>query len=105
MLLVLGLLGGGLICLLVVNTTLSTAQFQISNLQQGNARLAQQEQTLQQQIATDEAPATIEHRAYQLGMREQRLLNFINARTGRIYREPRKLRDEPNAIAVPGFTP
>ena len=104
-LLVLALLGGGLICLLVINTTLSTAQFRITNLQQSNAALSQQEQALAQQIATDQAPATIEKRAYQLGMRQQKRLTFLNAATGRIYRQPMTIPGMPNVVIVPGFTP
>jgi hypothetical protein len=102
MLLVLGLLGGGLVCLLVINTTLSTAAYQINNLQQGNATLSQQEQTLQQQIAQDQAPGTIAQRASQLGMRPEQMLTFLNARTGLIYRQPAYL---PGVPDVPGFTP
>jgi Tfp pilus assembly protein PilX len=101
-LLVLGLLGGGLVCLLVINTTLSAASYQINNLQQGNAALSQQEQSLQQQIARDEAPATIAQRAYQLGMRPEQLLTFLNEQNGKIYRQPTFL---PGVPAVPGFTP
>ncbi|HEY3979503.1 MAG TPA: hypothetical protein VGM79_19675 [Streptosporangiaceae bacterium] len=101
-LLVLGLLGGGLVCLLVINTTLSAASYQINTLQQGNAQLSQQEQALQQQIAKEQAPATIQRRAYQLGMRPERRLNFVNARTGKVSQQPGVLPGVPN---VPGFTP
>ncbi len=105
MLLVLSLLGGGLVCLLIVNTTLSTAQFNITKLQERNAQLSQQQQTLQQQIATDEAPGTIEKRAFKLGMREQQRLTFLNVGNGRIYRQPSHMAGEPNVLPVPGFTP
>jgi cell division protein FtsB len=105
MLLVLSLLGGGLVCLLIVNTTLSTAQVRISDLQQRNAQLNQEQQTLQQQIATDEAPATIEKSAFRLGMREQKRLFFLDVRSGRIYRQPNHMAGEPNVVPVPGFTP
>jgi hypothetical protein len=87
-LLLLGLLGGGLICLLVVNTTLAAASFKISDLQQGNAQLAQKEQNLLQQVATSEAPTTIERRAYRLGMRPQPVLHFIDVASGRRYTSP-----------------
>ena len=104
-LLLLGLLGGGLVCLLIVNTTLSTAQFNITKLQQQNEQLSQQQQTLQQQIATDEAPGTIEKRAFQLGMREQKRLTFLDVRNGRIYRQPSRVAGEPSVVPPPGFTP
>lgn len=105
MLLVLGLLGGGLVCLLIINTTLSTAQVKISDLQQQNQQLAQEQQTLQQQIATDQAPGTIEKRAFKLGMREQKRLFFLDVGNGRVYRQPNHMRGEPNVIPVRGFTP
>jgi hypothetical protein len=101
-LLVLGLLGGGLVCLLVINTTLATATFRINNLQQRNVTLSQQEQALQQQVADEQSPARIEQRALQLGMRPQRQLRFLNARTGRVYQPGRVagLIDVP-----PGYVP
>src|SRR5579875_559763 len=100
--LVMLLLTGGLVCLLAVNTTLATASFRITDLQHGNAQLAQRIQTLQQQVATDEAPGTIERRAYQLGMRVQNRLTFLDLRTGRIYRSPASV---PGVMPVPGYTP
>jgi hypothetical protein len=102
-LLVLGLLGGGLVCLLVINTTLATASFQINNLQHGNAAMSQQKEVLQQQIAKAEAPATIERRAYQLGLRQQKQLNFLNVATGRLELAPTKL--PADIPLVQGFTP
>jgi cell division protein FtsB len=101
-LLVLGMLGGGLVCLLVINTTLATASFRINALQRGNAALAQQEQSLQQQVATDESPSSLEQRARKLGLRTQPLLNVLNLRTGRIFRQPASLLGIPN---VPGYAP
>jgi hypothetical protein len=70
-LLVLALLGGGLVCLLVVNTTLGTTSFRISQLQSDNAKLSLREQTLLGQVADAESPQRIAERAYQLGMRPQ----------------------------------
>ena len=85
-LLVLSLLGGGLICLLVINTTLGTASFDIQRLQQSaNARTVQ-EQQLQEQLATDENIATIQREACALGMRPQQELEFLNLRTHRLYK-------------------
>ena len=101
-LLILGLLGGGLVCLLVINTTLSAASYQINNLQQGNTQLSQQQQALQQQIAKEEAPATIAAQAKKLGMVPEQRLSFVNARTGRVSTQPAVLR---GVETVPGFTP
>ncbi|HLQ53748.1 MAG TPA: hypothetical protein VK162_05675 [Streptosporangiaceae bacterium] len=101
-LLVLGLLGGSLVCLLVINTTLAAASFRIDALQRGNVALAQQEQTLQQQVTTEESATSLEKRALKLGMRTPPLMNVINLRTGRVYRAPATLPGVPN---VPGYAP
>jgi hypothetical protein len=78
---VLALLGGGLICLLVVNTTLGATSFRISQLQSDNAKLSLQKQTLLGQVATEQSPQGIEQRAYQLGMRTPADANILDLRT------------------------
>jgi hypothetical protein len=85
-LLVLALLGGGLICLLVINTTLGASSFRITQLQNTNTSLSEQDQALQQTIANSEAPGQIARRAYALGMRWQSQLNYLDPATGQIYR-------------------
>ncbi len=102
-LLVLGMLGGGLVCLLVINTTLAAASFRINALQRGNAALTQQEQTLQQQVSTEESPSSLEQQALRLGLRTQPLLNVINLRTGHVYRQPAATL--PGIPNVPGYAP
>ncbi len=87
-LLVLALLGGGLICLLVVNTTLGGTSFRISQLQSTNATLATQEQALQQRIAAEKSPAEIAHLAYQLGMRVQANGNILDLGSHRFFKLP-----------------
>jgi hypothetical protein len=81
-LLILGLLAGGLVCLLVINTTLDASSFRISQLQQSNSTLAQQEQTLQREVSAAEAPAQIEQLAYQLGMRPMTEMHFLDVGEG-----------------------
>jgi len=82
-LLVLALLGGGLVCLLVINTTLGATSFQIDHLQHAvNARLLQAQQ-LQNQLARDESDAKIEQEACHLGMRPRQRLEFLDLRTQR----------------------
>lgn len=83
-LLVLGLLGGGLISLLVVNTTLAAASISISRLQQHNSAQIQLVQELQQQVASERSPAVIEREAARLGMRTQQLPSFVDLRTRKI---------------------
>lgn len=101
-LLLVGLLAGGLVCLLLINTTLAEGSFQINTLQQKNSALSQQVQSLQQQTAREESPASIAARAQQLGMRPAGRLRFINLKNGRIYSQPAT---EPGVIDVPGYTP
>jgi hypothetical protein len=97
-LLVLVLLAGGLICLLVINTTLGATSFRISQLQSTNATLATQEQALQQRIAAEKSPAQIAQLAYQLGMRAQANGNILDLGTHRFF----KLPAQPGAIVPLG---
>jgi hypothetical protein len=101
-LLLLGLLGGGLVCLLVINTTLAAASYRIDNLQRSNAAATQQVQDLQQQVASEQSPGSIEQRAVKLGMRPQQVLSFVDPKTGRRYTMPSQAQ---GAYAVPGYTP
>ncbi len=102
-LLLVGLLGGALVSLLVISTTLAQGAFQITNLQQQNADLARQEQTLTNQVARAADPAVIATEAEQLGMRPNPRLGFIDLKTGKIV-TGKPSRAEA-AINVPGYTP
>jgi len=102
-LLLVGLLGGALVSLLVISTTLAQGAFQITNLQQQNANLARQEQTLTNQVAQAGNPAVIAQEAEQLGMRPNPRLGFIDLKTGKIV-TGKPSRAEA-AINVPGYTP
>jgi hypothetical protein len=82
--LVLGLLGGGLVCLLVVNTTLAANSIEITNLQQANTAKTQLVQQLRQQVAAQRSAAVIEKEAKKLGMLPDPVLNFLDLRTGTI---------------------
>jgi cell division protein FtsB len=100
--LVVGLLGGGLLSLLMINTILAADAFQITALQQGNVALAQREQALQAQVAAEESPGMLAQRAASLGMQVQPRLHFLNLKTGRLESEPNQM---PGIPAVPGYTP
>jgi hypothetical protein len=102
-LLLVGLLGGALVSLLVISTTLAQGAFQITNLQQQNANLARQEQTLTNQVAQAGNPAVIAAEAEHLGMRPNPRLGFIDLKTGKIV-TGKPSRAEA-AINVPGYTP
>jgi len=101
--LVVGLLGGGLLCLLLINTILDTGSYQITQLQQQNATLVQQTQELQAQIAHEESPAVLAGQARRLGMREPSLLYFLDLRKGRIDSEPRRVPGV--SVYPPGYKP
>jgi cell division protein FtsB len=86
--LLVGLLGGGLVCLLVLNTILASGSFQLTSLQQSNATLGQREQQLQAQIAEEESPGELAAEARKLGMVPASQPHFINLKTGRAYPAP-----------------
>jgi hypothetical protein len=83
-LLLLAMLGGGLVCLLVINTTLGASSFEIDRLQQSATARQLQVQQLQNQVATDQNDATIQREACRLGMRPQDNLEFLDLRTHRL---------------------
>jgi uncharacterized protein HemX len=100
--LVVGLLGGALLSLLMINTILAAGAFQVTALQQGNVALAQREQALQAQVAAEEAPAVLAQRAASLGMQVQPRLHFLKLETGRLASQPNQM---PGIPTVPGYTP
>ena len=102
-LLLVGLLGGALVCLLVISTTLAQGAFRITNLQEQNANLARQEQILTNEVAQAGNPAVIAAEAKQLGMRPNPHLGFIDLKTGKIVTG--KPSSAEAAINVPGYTP
>jgi hypothetical protein len=97
-LLVLSLLGGGLICLLVINTTLGATSFEIDHLQHSAQTKALQVQQLQNQLQSYESDAKIEQEACQLGMRPQQQLEFLDLSTHR-------LRSSSTVAASPAWCP
>ncbi|WP_240110782.1 septum formation initiator family protein, partial [Streptomyces sp. MUM 203J] len=67
-LLVVLLLGGGLIGLLLLNTSLSQGSFRLSELRKKNTELTDEEQALQRDVDDRSAPDALERRARELGM-------------------------------------
>ena len=102
-LLLVGLLGGALVSLLVISTTLAQGSYRITNLQQQNANLAKQEQLLTQQVAQASSPTQIAQEAEQFGMRPNPHLQFINLKTGKVIKGQVSKADA--EINVPGYTP
>ena len=102
-LLLVGLLGGALVSLLVISTTLAQGSYRITSLQQQNANLAKQESTLTQQVAQASAPAQIAQEAEGFGMRPNPALQFINLKTGKVVKGQVSKADA--EINVPGYNP
>jgi hypothetical protein len=102
-LLLVGLLGGALVSLLVISTTLAEGSYRITNLQRQNANLAKQEQSLTLQVAQASSPAQIAQEAEQFGMRPNPQLQFINTKTGKVVKG--KVSKSDAGINVPGYTP
>ena len=100
--LIVGLLGGGLLCLLLINTILDTGTYRITTLQQQNITLLQQTQALQAQIVHEESPSVLAAQAIKLGMTEPGLLHFLDLRKRQIESEPQHMAGIP---PVPGYTP
>jgi hypothetical protein len=87
-LLLVGLLGGALVSLLVISTTLDAGSYRINNLTQENAILAKETGALNAEVAQAESPAKLANEAYLLGMRNDAYLRFINRETGKIATTP-----------------
>lgn len=97
------LLGGALICALVISTTLAEGSYQITRLQQSTSALARQRQMLQAQVAAAQSAQVIERRALGLGMRPVGELRFLNLKNGKI--ETDAGHGQVADIHVPGYTP
>ncbi|MFG2646443.1 hypothetical protein [Streptomyces sp. NPDC048436] len=67
-LLVVLLLGGGLITLLILNSSLNEGSFQLSELKRETTELTDQEQELQRDVDAYAAPDALQQRARELGM-------------------------------------
>ncbi|MET8813231.1 septum formation initiator family protein [Streptomyces sp. NPDC004549] len=62
------LLGGGLLCLLMLNSALSEGSFQLDDLQKRTKNLTDEEQALQRDIDSYSSPDALQRRARELGM-------------------------------------
>ncbi|QEV17650.1 septum formation initiator family protein [Streptomyces alboniger] len=67
-LLVVLLLGGGLITLLILNSSLNEGSFQVSELKKETKDLTEEEQQLQRDVDSYSAPDALKRRADELGM-------------------------------------
>jgi hypothetical protein len=100
-LLLCGLLGGALVCALVISTTLAEGSFEISKLQNSTIAQARQLQSLQEQVAQSQSAAQIANRATELGMRQVGELRFVDLKTGKLTTDGTNWA----AYVPPGYTP
>ncbi len=82
-LLIVGLLGGALVSLLLLNTVLAKDAFTLTRLQQSNKQLEQQRQALEEENAREGSPASLGKKAKALGMKEAEDPAFFYTETGR----------------------
>jgi cell division protein FtsB len=82
--LVVGLLGGALVSLLLLNTVLAQQTFTLSEVQRENQRLDERKQALQEDIARENSPEVLHAKARRLGMRDAERPVYVDARTGRV---------------------
>jgi hypothetical protein len=83
-LVVVGLLILGMIVILVINTALAQGAFTVSELQNRQAALAQQEQGLSQAVAAAAAPDTLEKSAQAMGMVPSQTPVFLKVPSGKV---------------------
>ena len=101
-LLLCGLLGGALVCALVISTTLAEGSFQITKLQNSTSALTRQKQVLQEEVAQQESPQVIAQEAAKLGLQRPQELLFFDLKTGKTSS------DGPawsGAVNAPGYAP
>jgi hypothetical protein len=87
-LVVTGVMAGGAVLLLVLNTTLAQGAFEMSRLEKQQRELAVQEQTLLQEVAKAESPETLARRAEALGMVPVESPVFLRLADGKVLGVP-----------------
>jgi hypothetical protein len=95
-LLVVGTLVGGMVVLLVLNTSLSQGAFEMGSLARTQSQLAVEEQRLLQEVAKAEAPESLQRRAHALGMVPVTSPVFLRLADGAVLGVPKA------AVAAPG---
>jgi hypothetical protein len=93
-LLVVLLLSGGLITLLLLNSSLSQGSFELSELKKKTTELTDEQQALQRDVDSHSAPDALERRARELGMVPGGGPAFLGP-DGKVLGVPRKATAEP----------
>ncbi|BEP15479.1 hypothetical protein acdb102_37900 [Acidothermaceae bacterium B102] len=97
--LVLGLLGGGLVTLLLINTALSQGAFAVQKLQKTNIALTEQQQQLNKDLADADQPQALASKAVALGMVPGGAPAFLRLPDGKVLGAPKV------AVPLPVPTP
>ncbi|WP_433478447.1 hypothetical protein ACQPZP_16265 [Spirillospora sp. CA-142024] len=97
-LLIVGLLGGALVSLLLLNTVLAKDAFTLTRLQQSNKQLDQQRQAYEEEIAREGSPQQLSNKAEALGMKQGEDPAFFSTDTGRA--NGGRIRPVPHAAAA-----
>ncbi|WP_423247021.1 FtsB family cell division protein [Streptomyces pratisoli] len=103
-LLVVVLLGGGLISLLLLNTSLNEGSFKLSELRKKTTELTDQEQALQRDVDGRSAPDALERRARELGMVPGGGPAFLGP-DGTVRGVPKRATADPSAVRRPAPPP
>ncbi len=104
-LVVVGMLVGGMVLLLVLNTSLAQGAFEISTLTRTQNQLAVQEQQLLQQVARAEAPESLQARANSLGMVPVDAPVFLRLADGAVLGIPKPAKASRPALPKTGAVP
>jgi hypothetical protein len=105
--LVLGLLGGGLVSLLLINTALSQGAFAVQKLQKANIALTEQQQQLSRSLADADQPGALASKALALGMVPGGAPAFLRLPDGKVLGSPKVAvpLPKPTPSATPSVTP
>ncbi|MFP3969612.1 hypothetical protein SMC26_45500 [Actinomadura fulvescens] len=99
-LLIVGLMGGALVSLLLLNTVLAEDSFRLTELQRSNKLLGQQRQALEREIAREESPERLRQKAEALGLELPERSSYIDPLTGQVTEVGGAVRPLPNAAAA-----
>ncbi|MGW1993598.1 hypothetical protein [Embleya sp. NPDC001921] len=96
--LVVGLLGGGLLSLLLLNTALNQGSFELSRLQKRQEQLTDDREALQRELDAKAAPGELARRAQELGLVPGGSPVFIDPATGQVLGVPKPATSKPPLV-------
>ncbi|MGC0414843.1 hypothetical protein [Embleya sp. AB8] len=96
--LVVGLLGGGLLSLLLLNTALNQGSFELGRLQKRHDRLTDDREALQRELDAKAAPGELARRAQEMGLVPGGSPVFIDPATGKVLGVPKAATSKPPLV-------